>query len=82
MRTTIVKWGNSQGVRLPKSLLDNVNLSNSDLVDLIEENGNIVIKKVVDKKPYQTIQERFKDFEDEYQPVSIDWDIPVGKEIW
>ena len=38
MQTNIVKWGNSQGIRLPKMLLDSVNLTDSDTVDITVEN--------------------------------------------
>ena len=45
MQTTIVKWGNSQGVRLPKMLLESANIADNDTVDLIAENDSIIIKK-------------------------------------
>jgi predicted nucleotidyltransferase len=34
------------------------------------------------KKPYKTIQERFKDFNGEYEPIEINWGTQVGEEIW
>ncbi|KLU59578.1 antitoxin MazE [Peptococcaceae bacterium CEB3] len=82
MQTNIVKWGNSQGIRLPKMLLDSVNLAESDTVDVIAENGRIVIKKADNKRRYKTIQERFKDFHGEYEPIDTDWGKPVGRELW
>lgn len=82
MQTNIVKWGNSQGIRLPKMLLDRVNLTESDIVDITVENGNIIIKKAENKKQYKTIQERFKDFNGEYEPIDIDWGKAEGKELW
>jgi antitoxin MazE len=82
MQTTIVKWGNSQGIRLPKPLLDSVNLSCSDKVDIIVENDSLIIKKAEKRKPYKTIQERFKDFDGEYEPIEINWGTRVGEEIW
>jgi len=47
MQTTIVKWGNSQVIRLPKILLNSVNLTDSDTVDIIVENESIIIKKAI-----------------------------------
>jgi len=82
MQTTIVKWGNSQGIRIPKILLESVNLSDNDTVEVTTKNGNIIIKKAKTKNSHKTIQERFKDFDDEYEPVEINWGNPVGKEIW
>ncbi|HHV13657.1 MAG TPA: AbrB/MazE/SpoVT family DNA-binding domain-containing protein [Clostridiales bacterium] len=82
MQTTIVKWGNSQGVRHPKFLLDSVNLRDGDIVEVIAENDSIIIRKPQDKRMHKTIQERFKDFGGAYGFGEIDWGKPVGKEIW
>lgn len=37
-------------------------------------------KKAV-SKAHKTIQERFKDFDGECEPINIDWGDPVGDEI-
>jgi len=34
------------------------------------------------KRPYKNIQELFKDFNGEYEPMDISWGKPVGNEIW
>ncbi|WP_408626117.1 AbrB/MazE/SpoVT family DNA-binding domain-containing protein [Acetobacterium woodii] len=34
MQTTIIKVGNSQGIRLPKHILDSVDLSDADAVEV------------------------------------------------
>jgi len=82
MQTTIVKWGNSRGVRLPKILLDSACLSDNDAVEVTVEDNSIVIKKAVDKAFHKSIRERFEGFSGEYEPTSIDWGSPVGNEIW
>ena len=66
MQTNIVKWGNSQGIRLPKILLESAGLSEIDIVDITVENGNIIIKKAENKNKFKTIQERFEGFDGEY----------------
>ena len=82
MRASIVKWGNSQGVRLPKMLLESVALSEADEVELLAEGDRIVIKKASRPASHRTIQERFEGFTGIYEPHEIDWGEPVGKEIW
>ena len=82
MNSTIVKWGNSQGIRLSKQLLDSVNLAVFDSVEIVAQDNNLVIKKVENKRLHKTIQERFLDFDGEYEHIEIDWGEPVGKEIW
>jgi len=82
LRTTIVKWGNSQGIRLPKLLLDSINLAEDDIVEVTTENNTIIIKKTEEKRVYKTIQERFERFDGVYEQIEVDWGKPTGKEIW
>ena len=87
MQTTIVKWGNSQGIRLPKAFLKNIQVTENDPVDITLENESIVIKKI-SAKEHKTTKQRLIDFYGEKYEQSaspqkeIDWDKPVGKEIY
>jgi len=87
MQTTVVKWGNSHGIRLPKAFLQNINIAENDPVDVILENEKIIIKKV-SQKEHKTIKQRLMDFYGEnYQEYStpqkeMNWGKPVGNEIW
>jgi antitoxin MazE len=87
MQTTIVKWGNSQGIRIPKVFLKNIHIEENDPVDVTLENEKIVIKKIY-VKGHKTTRERLVEFygkEYRKKHVSqkeIDWGNPVGKEIW
>ncbi len=80
MTATIQKWGNSHGIRLPKILLDDVNLSEGSEVELIVADEAIVIKPTAQKR--KTIQELFASYSGDYQPEEMDWGAPVGGEIW
>lgn len=44
MRTKIVKWGNSLGLRIPKAFAEEVRVGEGSEVDLSMENGNLVVK--------------------------------------
>ena len=46
MRTRIVKWGNSLGLRIPRSFAKEVQMSEGSAVDLGLENGHLVIRVV------------------------------------
>lgn len=81
MTTTIQKWGNSQGVRIPKILLDTVNWSENEQIVILVQNNKIVIEKAKDKKR-KNIKELFENYNEEYEPVEIDWGKPEGEEIW
>ena len=43
MTTTIQKWGNSQGVRIPKVILDTVNWAEDEQIIIVVDNGKIVM---------------------------------------
>ena len=43
MTTTIQKWGNSQGVRIPKTLLDTVNWAEDEQNIIVADNGKNII---------------------------------------
>ena len=44
MTTRIAKWGNSLGVRLPKSIAQAAQIDEGDRVDVTVENGVVVIR--------------------------------------
>jgi antitoxin MazE len=87
MTTTVVKWGNSQGIRLSKALLQNVNIAENDRVDVLVENETILIKKNYGRT-HRTTKERLMDFygrntkNDTEQQEEIDWGKSMGKEVW
>jgi len=82
MQTKMIKWGNSQGILLPKCILDSVDIKDTDTVEVVTENNNIIIKKLENKKKHKTLQERFKNFDGIYEFEQVDWGTPEGKEIW
>jgi antitoxin MazE len=43
MSVKIQKWGNSLGVRIPKTVIEKVNLSENSEVEIESKNGTIVI---------------------------------------
>lgn len=79
MTTNIQKWGNSQGIRIPKLLLDTLRWNENEQLVISTDKGRIIIEKA---EPRKTIEELFADFDGEYVPIDIDWGEPVGKEIW
>jgi antitoxin component of MazEF toxin-antitoxin module len=87
MQTTIVRWGNSRGVRLPKVLLEAASLADNDSVDIIAESNQIIIKKAQNKKTHIPLSERLNNWDGttyELLPEDKEWleSPPVGDEIW
>jgi len=85
MQTSIVNWGNSQGIRLPKLLLDSVNLSSNDAVEVRTVGEQIIITKAKtpDKQPRKSIQELFEGYDETFfQTEEAQWGKPQGEEVW
>lgn len=80
MTVNIQKWGNSQGIRLPKMLLDTLDWKENEEIELTAKDGKIIISKAEPKR--KSIQELFVGYDDEYEHIDIDWGEPVGDEIW
>lgn len=78
MLVTIQKWGNSQGIRIPKKILENVKLKENERVDIQEFNGDIIIKKIT--KEYSSLDELFEGYEGEYKCEEYDFGEDVGLE--
>ena len=81
MTTNIQKWGNSQGVRIPKMILDSVNWSENENVVIIVDNGKLVNETAKEQKT-KNKKELFESYKGDYEPIEIDWGEPKGEEIW
>ena len=79
MTTKIQMWGNSQGIRIPKFILEALNWNDDEELVMTAENDKIVIKKAAKR---MNIKDLFADYDGEYAPVEVDWGKPVGKEVW
>ena len=82
MVTKIQKWGNSQGLRLAKQVLEDVGISIGDDVDVTSREGMIVIAPVRRVRGKQSLQELVSRIPKRYKTREIDWGKPVGKEVW
>ena len=81
MQATIQKWGNSQGIRIPKAFLDALGMMENDIVELSRVDDNIVITKVKEEKVL-TLDDIFKDYTGENAAEDFDWGSPIGREVW
>jgi antitoxin component of MazEF toxin-antitoxin module len=56
-------------------------MRDNDTVEITAEKDSLILRKV-ERKTHKTIQERFKDFDGEYDLADIDWGGPAGNELW
>ena len=88
MYATIQKWGNSQGLRIPKALLDAVGLKEHDRVELVEMEDGIHIRLTA-STPHLTLEERLTtlygkpiDQIDRIEAEELEWGKAEGSEAW
>lgn len=84
--TTLMKWGNSSGVIIPKSICDLLGLERGDKLSIdVKYSGVIeIVPEVVHyrRRRRVTIDDLFADYDGSYKPQEYDWGPPVGKEMW
>jgi len=78
MDAIIKKWGNSLGIRIPNSIAKELNLENGSHVEIIDEDGKILIlpherKNLIDKLKKITASNIHEEISTGYN---------VGKEEW
>lgn len=88
MYATIQRWGNSNGLRIPKTLLEALGLRENDRVELTQTADTITIRKAT-VVPHKTLEERLTAFYGRpidqigrIQSEEIDWGEPSGAEKW
>ena len=82
MVTKIQKWGNSQGIRLAKRVLEDAHISVGDNVDVTTRDGIIILAPVKRVRGKQSLQDLVSRIPKNYQTEELDWGEPVGREAW
>lgn len=86
--TSIRRWGNSSGIRIPRAVLDKINAQENDEIEILVNEDTLVIKKT--KRQHKNLKERLEAFYN--KPIDkigkIDnneeelWGAPKGNEAW
>jgi antitoxin MazE len=77
--TQLSKWGNSLGLRLPKSIAREVQLGEGDTVQVSVDNGTIVIRP---SRPRYSLDELVRRITPKNRHDESDWRAPLGNEAW
>ena len=80
MVTKVQKWGNSQGLRLAKHVLENAQIEIGDDVEIIIGENQITLKKVA--KPKFNLAEMVTRMPSTYKIKEETFGKPVGREEW
>jgi antitoxin MazE len=80
MVSRVQKWGNSQGLRLPKHILESADIAVGDPVEVISQEGQIIIKKVAKRK--FDLAKMVSEMPTDYKVREESFGKPVGREEW
>ena len=78
----VQKWGNSQGLRFPKDVLEQARIDVGDEVEISVENRAIVVRARGRAGSKHNLQKLVAKMPKQYKPVEEDWGDAVGKETW
>jgi antitoxin MazE len=82
MVTKVQKWGNSQGLRVTKDLLDEARIDVGDEVKVSVRGGRIIVEPLTKLRGRYKLQELVAKIPRGYRAEEVDWGSPIGKEAW
>ncbi len=85
MNVNLVKWGNSAAIRIPRKILDELNVDSTNLenisFDINVEGNKLLLSKKQNKTKFELMAEQ-SEGEKLNPKVDINWGSPTGKETW
>ena len=83
MEVQVRTWGNSQGIRFPKDIMQEAGIRVNDILQMEVVDGKIVLSRPLPPFRHKTLKERV---EESGVPLSgigeLDWGEPCGNEVW
>jgi len=80
--TRVQKWGNSQGIRFPKEVMEEAAIAVGDEVEVSVRGGAIIVKPARRVRGKYRLKDLVARMPADYAPAEEDWGKPVGKEAW
>lgn len=77
-QVAIKAWGNSQGIRIPKDVLERLQLKVSDTLQMEIEGDALIFRKSFSHKSFE---ERLAEYDGRITVNDFDWGEPMGKEL-
>jgi antitoxin MazE len=78
METTIKKWGNSLGIRIPNAIVKELALKDGSFVDIKDKGREIIIKL----KRKNKLSEMLDKINEKNIHGEVETNGPIGNEIW
>lgn len=80
MQTKIQKWGNSLGLRIPKSFAEEAGVQAGSEVDLAVEKGELIVRPV--RRARYALKDLLGGVTPDNTHRELDTGPPVGREVW
>ncbi|NCB14388.1 MAG: AbrB/MazE/SpoVT family DNA-binding domain-containing protein [Erysipelotrichia bacterium] len=81
MTAKISKWGNSQGLRMPKDIMDSLHLQVGDNVNITMLDGKVIIEPIKKNILNYDLNELISKIPNDYK-AKEEFDTTIGKEEW
>jgi len=81
MTTTISTWGNSQGLRFPKNIMKELNLSIGDKMKVLIKNKKIILEPIKQSREKYDINDLVKNLPKDYK-IYEEFNNKTGLEEW
>ena len=81
MTAKISKWGNSQGLRMPKDIMDSLHLQVGDNVNITMLDGKVILEPIKKEILNYDLNELISKIPNNYK-ANEEFDTIVGKEEW
>ena len=85
MLTKVQRWGNSQGLRFTKAILEEARINVGDRVSVTVREGRIIVEPVTTVRTVRgrdDLKTLVAAMPEGYRVEEEDWGPPAGKETW
>jgi len=80
MQTKVQKWGNSLGLRIPKSFAEQTGVEAGSEVDLSVEDGELIVRPR--RQPKYELKDLLRSITAKNVHKEVETGDPVGRETW
>ena len=82
MLAKLQKWGNSQGLRFSKTVLEQAQMKVGDEVTISVQGGRIIVEPATMIRGKYRLKDLVSKMPKNYKAEEVDWGAPAGKEEW
>jgi antitoxin MazE len=82
MITKVQKWGNSQGLRFSKDILEKAHIKIGNYVEITTVDSKIIVRPVKKIRKKYELKVLVSKLPKKHRQKEMDWGEPVGKEQW